>query len=78
MRVGEPSSSGGKNLRHLVNICIYMFSIIGVAFLWFWAAPGAAADVGCRTGWAGLDDKYEGLQLWVRALACHAAAPGRA
>ncbi len=61
-----------------MNICIYMFSIIGVAFLWFWAAPGAAADVGCRTGWAGLDDKYEGLQLWVRALACHAAAPGRA
>jgi hypothetical protein len=61
-----------------VNICIYMFSIFGVVFLWFLAAPGAAADVSCRTGLAGLDDKYEGLQLWVRALVCPAAAPGRA
>jgi hypothetical protein len=70
-----------RRLWYVVVIGICISSIIGLALLLlFWKAPipGAATDVGDQTGCARLDDKYEGLQLWVRALACPAAAPGRA
>jgi len=61
--------------RHLVNCAVVFTSVEAVAFLWA-GFPGAEAAGDCYSGWRGLTNKYEGLQLWVRA--CTAPCAPRA
>eukprot|EP00802_Teleaulax_amphioxeia_P025516 Tamp_26385.p1 GENE.Tamp_26385~~Tamp_26385.p1 ORF type:complete len:220 (+),score=5.45 Tamp_26385:83-661(+) len=58
--------------RHLVNCAVVFTSVEAVAFLWA-GFPGAEAAGDCYSGWRGLTNKYEGLQLWVWFACCFVA-----